>query len=545
MQTSEIKKNRFPLGVQSFEYLRNSGAIYVDKTDYVYQLVGSKTKSYFLARPRRFGKSLFCSTLRAYFEGKRELFEDLKIMQWERDWVKHPVLYLDFVSGNYAAGPMTLIDKIRLILINFEKENGITFNEEEATKKLDDVGDPIKKESQLIAARFESDLQAVYKKTNIGTVILVDEYDNPLIQSVDIETDKNTYRGFFSVLKSADEYIRFAFLTGVTKYAKTSIFSGANQPVDISLTPDFSGICGITHQEMMDYFSSDIQAFADSDGVTFDEMLGELKKWYDCYLFHERGLKVFNPVSLFNAFQNKDIQNYWYSTGTPTILMRRIKSSYFDIKTLKSDVEFPKDELKDYKDDDLYADLIPLLYYSGYLTIKSYVKAERLYILGFPNLEVQASFFNSLAREFYGPTSSPTGFSYARFLADFRKRDTESVIERLKALFCSLPYANDKNAKLIERDFQNVIYLVFSILGEYIISEPHFSKGRADSILINNDYVYIFEFKIDQDAQTALNQINVKNYAGRFKMDGKRIIKVGVSFSSIEKNIVEWTEEEE
>ena len=542
MQTSEIKKDRFPLGVQSFSKLREGSAVYVDKTDYVYRLVSSETTSYFLARPRRFGKSLFCSTLRAYFEGKRELFEGLKIMQWEKDWVKHPVLYLDFVDGDYAAGPMVLINKIRFALKEYEDSNGIFFDE--SAVKGDDKDDLITKERKKLAFRFSSDLKAVYEKTNIGTVILVDEYDNPLINSIDIDTDKGIYRSFFAVLKSADEYIRFAFLTGVTKYAKTSIFSGANQPVDISLTPDFSGICGITHQEMMDYFSSDIQAFADSDGVSFDGMLDELKKWYDCYLFHERGVKVFNPVSLFNAFQNKDIQNYWYSTGTPTILMRRIKSSYFDIKTLKSDVEFPKDELKDYKDDDLYADLIPLLYYSGYLTIKSYVKAERLYVLGFPNLEVQASFFNSLVREFYGPMSSPTGFSYARFLADFRKRDIESVIERLKALFCSLPYANDKNAKLVERDFQNVIYLVFSILGEYIISEPHFSKGRADSILINNDYVYIFEFKIDQDAQTALKQINVKNYAGRFKMDGKRIIKVGVSFSSAEKNIVEWAEEE-
>ena len=543
MQTSEIKKDRFPLGVQSFSKLREGSAVYVDKTDYVYRLVSSETTSYFLARPRRFGKSLFCSTLRAYFEGKRELFEGLKIMQWEKDWVKHPVLYLDFVSGDYTAGPMVLINKLRFALKEYEDSNGIIFDE--SAVKGDDKDDLITKERKKLAFRFSSDLQAVYEKNNIGTVILVDEYDNPLIQSVDIETDKNTYRGFFSVLKSADKYIRFAFLTGVTKYAKTSIFSGMNQPKDISLTAEYSGICGITHQELTDYFSTDIQAFADKRGVSFDEMFAELKKWYDCYQFHEEGVKVFNPVSLFNAFQDKDIQNYWFSTGTPTILMKRIKNSNFDIKTLKSDVEYPKDSLKDYKDDELYTELVPLLYYTGYLTIKSYVREERLYILGFPNLEVQSSFFSMLAKEFYGPVESPTGFSYFKFLADFRKRDTESVIERLKALFCSLPYANDKNAKLVERDFQNVIYLVFSILGEYIISEPHFAKGRADSILINNDYAYIFEFKIDQDAQTALQQINVKNYAGRFKMDGKRIIKVGVSFSSSEKNIVDWTEEEE
>ena len=543
MQTSEIKKDRFPLGVQSFEYLRNSGAVYVDKTDYVYQLVGSKTKSYFLARPRRFGKSLFCSTLRAYFEGKRELFESLKIMQWEKDCVKHPVLYLDFVDGDYAAGPMVLINKIRFALKEYEDSNGIFFDE--SAVKGDDKDDLITKERKKLAFRFSSDLKAVYEKTNIGTVILVDEYDNPLIQSVDIETDKNTYRGFFSVLKSADEYIRFAFLTGVTKYAKTSIFSGANQPEDISFDESFSAVCGITHEELISYFSADIEEFAQKKQTSSDDIIAKLKKWYDCYIFHENGIKVFNPVSLFTALKKKEMRNYWYETGTPTVLMKRLKNSYFDVKTLKHDVEYSKDELTCYKDSESNPDIEPLLYYTGYLTIKSYDEESDIYTLGLPNMEVERSFFNSLAREFYGPTSSPTGFSYARFLADFRKRDTESVIERLKALFCSLPYANDKNAKLIERDFQNVIYLVFSILGEYIISEPHFSKGRADSILINNDYVYIFEFKIDQDAQTALQQINVKNYAGRFKMDGKRIIKVGVSFSSSEKNIVDWTEEEE
>ena len=189
-------------------------------------------------------------------------------------------------------------------------------------------------------------------------------------------------------------------------------------------------------------------------------------------------------------------------------------------------------------------ELVPLLYYTGYLTIKSYDKETDLYTLGLPNMEVMRSFFNSLAKEFYGPMESPTGFSYARFLSDFRKGDVESVIERLKALYCAIPYANDKSAKLLDRDFQNVIYLVFSILGEFIIAEPHFSRGRADSILINKDYVYLFEFKIDQDAQTALQQINVKNYAGRFKMDGKKLFKIGVNFSSEEKNIVDWVVEE-
>ena len=541
--------DRFPLGTQSFEKLRLDNAIYIDKTEYVYDLTHSSATSYFLARPRRFGKSLMCNTLRAYFEGKKELFEGLKISQWEKDWIKYPILYLDFVSGNYATGSMMLIYKINYALKLYEEQNGIQFTIDlikdklEGQQKVEDT--EIQRESRKISLRLEYDLEAIYNKTGLRTVIIVDEYDNPLINSVDLPTDKAIYRGFFSVLKSSDKFIRFAFMTGVTKFAKTSVFSGANQPYDLSLDENYSAICGITHKELMDNFKDDIQKFADKEEVSFDEMLAELIKWYDSYLFHERGTKVFNPVSLFSAFKAGDLQNYWFQTGTPTVLMKRIHNSNFDIRTLKRDVEYGKDELKDYKDDEFKTDLVPLLYYTGYLTIKEYDKKFRSYTLGFPNYEVELSFFLSLAKEFYCSAQKPNGLDYSEFKEDFRHADIESVIERLKALFCTLPYANDNSAKLAERDFQNVIYLVFTILGEFIISEPHFSKGRADSILINDDYVYIFEFKVDKDAQTALDQIDLKNYAGRFKMDGKKIFKIGVNFSSTEKNITEWMAVEE
>ena len=523
METSEIKLDRFPLGVQSFEKLRNSNAVYVDKTDYVYRLVKSETTSYFLARPRRFGKSLMCNTLRAYFEGKKELFEGLKISKWEKEWSKYPVFYLPLASGDFSKE-----NAIRNRLSNALESFGETYGVKISNPKLS------------LAERFGATVSEIKNKTGLPTVFIVDEYDNPLITSEHLDEDKKTYREFFSVLKDYDDCFRFVFLTGVTKFAKTSVFSGNNQPKDISLDPNYSAICGITHEELLSMFKVDIQEFADDRGVPFDEMVDSLKKWYDCYLFHERGIKVFNPVSLFNALQNKDLKNYWYSTATPTVLVKRIKNSTVDITKLKCDVEYGKDELEHYKDDELYTDIVPLLYYSGYLTIKEYVRDEDLYILGFPNYEVERSFCKSLAREFYGSPDSANGFKYSKFLSDFRAADIESVIERLKALFCTLPYANDKSVRLVERDFQNVIYLVFTILGEYIIAEPHFSKGRADAILINKTYVYLFEFKIDQDAQTALNQINAKNYAGRFKMDDRKIYKIGVSFSSEEKNIVDW-----
>ncbi|MBR4266838.1 MAG: PD-(D/E)XK nuclease domain-containing protein [Bacteroidales bacterium] len=267
-------------------------------------------------------------------------------------------------------------------------------------------------------------------------------------------------------------------------------------------------------------------------------MVSQLKRWYDSYLFHEDGTKVFNPVSLFNALQKKDLQNYWYQTGTPTFLMQRLRSTNYDYRLLDGDVKYDKNRLINYKDGD-FSELIPLLYYSGYLTIKSVEEDEIAeYTLGFPNNEVKISFLTNIFDEFYH-SDVQSGFNYLDFTRDFRSGNVESVLKRFQALFETLPYANDKNVALIERDFQNIIFLVFSILGYNTISEPHFSKGRADVILINKDFVYIFEFKVDQDAQTALNQINLKNYAGRYNMDGRKIFKIGANFSSKEKNLTD------
>ena len=532
--------SRLPLSLQSFEDLRKRNYIYVDKTQYIYMLV-NQGKSYFLARPRRFGKSLLCNTLRAYFEGKRELFEGLKIYNWEKNWTKYPILYLDFADGDYSIGSLTLVNKIRTALIDFEASNDISFDDSSII--IDKESDPLKNEAMKLSFRLESDLKAVYEKTGLGTVFIADEYDNPLIKSANLDTDKGIYRGFFSVLKSADKYIRFAFLTGVTKFAKTSVFSGNNQPVDISLDVSFSAICGITHMELTDYFSNEIQAFADKKKITFEEMVAQLKRWYDSYLFHEDGTMVFNPVSLFNAFQKKDLQNYWYQTGTPTFLMQRLRSTNYDYRLLDGDVKYDKNRLINYKDGD-FSELIPLLYYSGYLTIKSVEEDEIAeYTLGFPNNEVKISFLTNIFDEFYH-SDVQSGFNYLDFTRDFRSGNVEGVLKRFQALFETLPYANDKNVALIERDFQNVIFLVFSILGYNTISEPHFSKGRADVILINKNFVYIFEFKVDQDAQTALSQINLKNYAGRYNMDGRKILKIGANFSSKEKNLTDWVVEE-
>ncbi|MBR4441227.1 MAG: AAA family ATPase [Bacteroidales bacterium] len=528
---------KLPIGVQSFTKLRETDCLYVDKTDYVYFITHSGTTSFFLARPRRFGKSLFANTLKAYFEGRKELFEGLKIADYEKDWLHYPIAYFDFVDGDYSKSSM-LIDKITFVLYCFEKENDVVFDES-IFKNLeyDDDENPYAKR---LAIRFTYDMQAIYKKTGLQTVIIVDEYDNPLITSGNLTESKKIYRGFFSVLKSADEFIRFVFITGVTKFAKTSIFSGTNQPEDITDNKKFSAICGVTHEELTANFTPEIEKLAKTHNMTIDECIAELKRWYDSYLFHEDGEKVFNIVSLLNCFSSLDFQNFWYDTGNPTILMKRIHSGYFDFRHFVNDVSYPKDGLKAYKDDDLNTDLVPLLYYTGYLTIKKYDAKTRFYTLGFPNNEIELSFLNGLANEFYRAPNDLMGFNYAYFLQDFYSGDVDSLMERFQALYSTIPYANNDNDKWVERDFQNVVFLVFTICGHFVVSELHSSKGRADTIVVNDNYVYLFEFKMDSDAQTALNQINEKDYAGRFKMDGRKLIKVGVNFSSKEKNITEW-----
>ncbi len=389
---------KLPIGVQSFASLRQTGCLYVDKTDYAYFLANSGTKSYFLSRPRRFGKSLFANTLKAYFEGKKELFEGLKIYDYEKDWLHYPIAYFDFVDGDYSS-PKMIIDKITFVLYLYEKEYDIKLDNSIFDNLLyDDDENP---EARRLAIRFRYDMQVIKQKTGLNTVILVDEYDNPLITSENLTESKKIYRGFFSVLKSADEFIRFVFITGVTKFAKTSIFSGQNQPEDITEDAKYSALCGITQEELIANFTPEIEKLAKRQKLTFDESIAELKRWYDGYLFHEDGEQVFNPVSLLNAFSKCDFQNYWYDTGNPTILMKRIHKSYYDVKHLVKDVLYPKDGLKIYKDDDLTTDLIPLLYYTGYLTIKSYEPRTRRYTLGFPNNEVELSFLNGLVNEFY------------------------------------------------------------------------------------------------------------------------------------------------
>ncbi len=364
MDTPEIQLNRFPLGIQSFEYLRKQGSIYVDKTDYVYRLVKSDAKTYFLARPRRFGKSLMCNTLRAYFEGKKELFEGLKIMQWEKDWVKYPVLYLDFVDGDYTED-----NAINNLFFNALKDFGKRYDVEITDQNL-----PL----SIFCGEI---VKEINRRTGHEIVLIIYNYDIPMINSAHPDNDAKIYREFFSVLKSYNEYFRFVFLTGTTRCSKVLYYDGNPHWYDISSDFQFSAICGITHQELTDYFKDDIQSIAEKESVTFEAIVSKLDKWYGGYLFHENGTKVFNTESLFSALKYKSIQNYWKDTDFATYLASRIKKSNFDFQ---KDLDHPKDI--PFTDDNI----VSLLYLYGYITIKSYDDEFRLYTMGITNKEAES-----------------------------------------------------------------------------------------------------------------------------------------------------------
>ena len=520
------KPRKLPIGIQSFEKLREGGFLYVDKTDYVYRLAESGIP-YFLSRPRRFGKSLFLSTLRAYFEGRRDLFEGLKIMDLEGDgpdaWQTYPVFYIDFNKENFRQEKA-----LEMVLEAHVRDWEAIYGDDEITGSL-----PI---------RFQRMIKKAYESTGKRVAVLVDEYDKPLLEGADpeqIEHNKAAFKGFFSTLKSYDQYLKFVFITGVTKFSKVSIFSDLNQLKDISLLPDYAGICGITEKELNKNFMPEIEACAAALDITADECRQELKKMYDGYHFGQNTDGVYNPFSLLNALQDRQFDMYWFSSGTPTFLLERLKKSSFDPKQItEGEVYADSSVLTDYRYDN--PNPVPLFYQSGYLTIKSYDKRFRSYQLDYPNDEVRYGFLNSLVPIFLQTEDKEEKdpLDIRSFVTDIEKARTDSLKDRFTALFAKLPYPNDE--KIVEQNFQNVIYIVFMLLGQYTMTEIHSAKGRADCIVETADYVYLFEFKRDKSAEEALRQIDDAGYAKPYAADPRKLLKVGVNFNSKDRTIDGW-----
>lgn len=520
---SEINKI-LPIGIQDFESIRKEGYLYVDKTEYVYELVHGG-KPYFLSRPRRFGKSLFLSTLRAYFEGKKELFEGLKIEELERDnkdaWQEYPVFYIDFNKKNFKEN-----SALETVLDEHIRAWEAVYGDQKADRSLEE--------------RFRYLIEKAVEKTGRNAVVLVDEYDKPLLEGADdemIEHNKAVFKGFFSTLKSYDRYLKFVFITGVTKFSKVSIFSDLNQLNDISLDYKYSGICGITEAELEGCFDHEIDSLAVNNQLTKEECLAELKKMYDGYHFHQNSEGVYNPFSLLSAFDKREFGMYWFATGTPTFLIDKLKESDFDAKQItEGELYANADVLTDYRYDN--PNPIPLFYQTGYLTIRGYDRKYMSYQLDYPNDEVRYGFLNSLAPTFLQDEKSPNPLDIRSFGMDIEKGKTDSLRDRFTALFARLPYPNDE--KIVEQNFQNVVYIVFMLLGQYTFTELHSAKGRADCIVETDDYVYIFEFKRDSTADEALQQIDDMGYAKPYSADKRKLIRIGADFDSKKRNLDGW-----
>lgn len=530
---------KLPIGIQSFKDLREKNFLYVDKTEYLFRLVNNG-KVYFLSRPRRFGKSLFLSTLAAYFLGQKELFKDLYLEKAEEEqarfeqraaWEVYPVLYLDFNVGKYTDSG-ALNERLHIMLCAEESVYGIS---------------PSKEEQPFFASRFEKFLKIVYQQTGKQVVILVDEYDKPLLQTMGVNEElnehyRNTLKAFYSVIKTCDQYIRFAFLTGVTKFSKISIFSDLNNLEDISLRNDYAGICGITEQELEQNFEPEIEALSIAEGLTRSKTLAALKKQYDGYLFAKAGVNVYNPFSLLSAFKAKDFGSYWFSTGTPTFLVNYLKEAHYFIPDLDGNVELNESGLETYRA--VTENALPILFQSGYLTIIGYIKEARLYKLGFPNDEVRYGFLENLLPAYSSLPLGDTGKSVWQFVQDIREGKVDSFMERMRSIIAGIPYDNftEENMKLREQNYQTAVYLVFALMGQFVQTEVHCSTGRADCVVTTADSIYLFEFKLtgNGSAEDALNQIKEKEYAAKYQVDGKKIVLIGSSFDEKTRTIKEW-----
>ncbi|MDR1335513.1 MAG: ATP-binding protein [Tannerella sp.] len=513
---------KLPVGIQDFEKLRTGGHVYVDKTAYVYQLANTALP-YFLGRPRRFGKSLFLSTLKAYFQGKKELFEDLAVAGLEKEWIKYPVIHIDFTLGDVNRVE-TLVSTLLLNLERAERQLGIS---------LDGEKEP--------AGRFGKLIGLACEKAGRKAVVLIDEYDKPLLSTMDNPTLSDEIRtvlkSFYGVLKGSDADLRFVFLTGVTKFSKVSIFSDLNQLQDISMDKQFAGICGISESELLRDFQPELQALAKELGKTYEETFAEMKKRYDGYHFASRSGDMYNPFSVLKTFFSLHFGKYWFETGTPTFLVKMLKEVDFDIPTLECNIKIPADAIMDYRADN--RNPVPVLYQSGYLTVKAYDEQGDIYTLGIPNEEVRYGFFTELLA-IYMPVKDIQGdFYLANFAEDLWTHNIEGFMSRLKAFFADIPY--DLNNKE-ERHYQTIFYIVFKLLGQFVRVEYRTATGRIDAVVETADTVYVFEFKLERNApaEKALEQIDTKDYLIPFTAGGKQSVKIGVEFGEKERGIKRW-----
>ena len=513
----------YGVGEQSFEVMRERGCLYVDKTRFIEKITRSGGQYYFLGRPRRFGKSLFLSTLKCFFQGRRELFKGLYADTMDWDWKPRPVLYLDLNIEKYQRDT-DLKQVVESMLRTWEKEYGVI---------------PL---SDNISVRFKEIIEAAYKKTGERVVILVDEYDKPLVSNLTnngmFEYYRDELASLYSNFKSSAEYIRMVFLTGVSRFAHLSVFSGLNNIDDISFDDQYSSICGISEKELHSDFETGINVLANKYGLTSQEIKRELKERYDGYRFSANGEDIYNPYSIINVMNKEEFRNYWIQSGQASLLVKQLKRCDTDLESLlNAECEVESLAGLDLEDPNPVA----LFYQTGYLTIKKYNLDFGLVSLGLPNKEVTDGFLRYLLPKYVSLKNSSAGSLIKHFVTDLQNREIDDFLQRLQSFFADIPYEMEMDN---EKNIHNALLVLMKLLGVYVTTEYRTSNGRIDLFVKTNKYYYIIEIKLNKTAREAMDQINSKDYALPFKTDGKTIIKIGVNFSTQSRTISDWIVEE-
>ncbi len=516
-----VNPQLYPLSSQPFEEIRQRGLVYVDKTDLVFEMTHGGSNYVFLSRPRRFGKTLLVSTLKAYFEGRKELFEGLAMEKLETEWTRFPVLHFD-MSLNKHLDKDELKRFIASRIDACERHNGLAETQGDSN------------------IRFTNLIERLYEKTGKKVVVLIDEYDAQLLDVVheeeELPTRRNILRNFYSPLKGSAEYLRFVFLTGITKFSQLSIFSELNNIDNISMDKAYASLCGITEEEMLTQMRSGIERLAQEEGTTYEDMVDRLKLTYDGYHFTWPSPDIYNPYSLLKAFNKNAIGNYWFDTGTPSYLVEMLRK--FDVSAEKIGGEHVSASQFD-APTEMMTDAIPLLYQSGYLTIKDYSREDREYFLDIPNHEVKEGLMESLLPEYVTPAKNQEGRQLTRDLnRAMREGKTTNALTMLQTFLGGVPYGSGKSS---EEHFQTLLYTIFSLATSFLVlTEVRTATGRMDMVVRTRTHIYLFEFKFDGSAEEAIQQIDVKNYSAPFSLEGLPIVKIGVNFSSETRTISEW-----
>ena len=512
----------YPVGIQTFERIRKENKLYIDKTEYIYRMTHSGGCYFFLSRPRRFGKSLLVSTFESYFSGKKELFEGLAIEKLEQEWMEYPVLHFDMSGGKHMEKEQ-LEDYLSNRLEAEERKWGITHTKRGANDRL----------TELITTAYEISGKQV--------VVLIDEYDAPML---DVAHDKetldvlrNVMRNFYSPLKMCEPMLRFVFLTGITKFSQVSIFSELNNIKNVSLDDEYAGVCGITKEELLTQMSEDIDMLAEAQGMTREETIAKLKENYDGYHFSPASPDVFNPYSLLNCFDDKNFGAYWFSSGTPTYLINMLRK--FKVLPAKIGRSLARSSAFDAPTENLKT-ITPLLYQSGYITIKGYDKMSQLFTLDLPNKEIKVGLFESLLPYYLeGMYAEEGDVAIAQMSVLIRQGDMDGALRLFQEFLGTVPYCNNTN---YEGHYQQVLFIIFTLLTHFVVDvEVHTPNGRVDVVMETEDTLYLIELKLNKSAQAAMQQINLKQYDQRFARCGKPIVKVGVNFDAKKGNIEDWT----